>query len=43
METVLSEQNRGIWNQNLANEVIQVGEFENTPFVNNEPSSIIVL
>ena len=31
METVLSDQKLGIWNQHLANEVIQVGEFENTP------------
>ena len=29
MEIVLSDQKLGIWNQHLANEVIQVGEFDN--------------
>ena len=31
METVLADQEKGIWNKELADKVIQVGEFDNNP------------
>ena len=43
METVIKDHEKGIWNKELADKVIQVGEFENISIVKKEPSSIILL
>ena len=41
MESVLIEDKKGIWNKDLANKVIQVGEFENNPYKKIDPSGMI--
>jgi len=41
MESVLSEDKKGIWNKDLANKVIQVGEFKNNPSRKFDPSGMI--
>ena len=43
METVIKDHEKGIWNKELADKVIQVGEFENISIVKKEPSSMILL
>ena len=41
MESVLSQDIKGIWNKDLANKVIQVGEFKNNPSRKFDPSGMI--
>ena len=41
MESVLSEDKKGIWDKDLANKVIQVGEFKNNPSRKFDPSGMI--
>ena len=41
MESVLSQDEKGIWDKDLANKVIQVGEFNNNPSIKIDPSGMI--